>query len=75
MHFHSAYINVLAITMIFAAAAGALVTIGTVIANVIRKAKKAVNDTLGIDENRNKEVEADLDESFGETASQDSAKN
>lgn len=75
MQLHSAYINVVAITMVFAAAAGALVTIGAVIMNVVRKAKKSVNEKLGIDENRNKEVEADLSESFGEAASEDSAQS
>ena len=75
MHLHSAYINVVAITMIFAAGAGALVTIGAVIMNVVRKAKKSVNEKLGIDENRGKEVEADLSESFGDASNAKSDKD
>ncbi len=66
MKFQSAYINVVAITMIFAAAAGALVTVGAVIMSVISNAKSSVSEKLGIDENRGKEVEADLSETFGE---------
>ena len=70
MQNYTAYIDVATMSMIFAGAAGVVVTIGTVIATALRKAKKSVNEKLGIDENRNKEVEADLTESFGE----DSAK-
>ena len=69
----TAYIDVTAIAMVSAAAAGALVTIGAVISSKMRKVKKTVNDKLGIDENRNKEVEADLSEGFGETIQDESS--
>lgn len=73
MKFQSAYINVVAITMIFAAAAGALVTLGAVIMSIVSSAKSSVREKLGIDENRGKEVEADLSETFGETQDDTSA--
>ena len=41
------------------AVAGVVIAVGAIIGIYWRKAKKKVNDTLGIDENRNKEVESD----------------
>ncbi len=67
MQNYTAYIDVATLSMIFAGAAGIIVTIGAVISTKMRKVKKSVNEKLGIDENRNKEVEADLAEGFGET--------
>ena len=39
--------------------AGIVVAVGAVVAVYFRRAKKKLNDKLGIDENRNKEVESD----------------
>ena len=64
----TAYIDVTSISMVFAAVAGAAVTIGAVIAVYFRRVKNKVNEKLGIDENRNKEVEGELTGGFGEEA-------
>lgn len=64
----NAYIDAATMSMVFAAIAGAAVTIGAVIAVYFRRAKHKVSEKLGIDENRNKEVEGDLTGGFGETA-------
>ena len=70
----TAYIDVTSISMVFAAVAGAAVTIGAVIAVYFRRVKNKVNEKLGIDENRNKEVEDELTGGFGEDASVETAK-
>ncbi len=41
------------------AIAGIVIAAGAVVAVFVRKAKKKVSNKLGIDENRNKEVESD----------------
>ena len=46
-------------TYVIQAVAGVVIAVGAIIGIYWRKAKKKVNDTLGIDENRNKEVESD----------------
>lgn len=66
MQIISAYIDAASISMVAAAAAGALVTIGTFVAVYLRRAKKAINNKLGIDENQKKEQEAEVTGSFGE---------
>ncbi len=41
------------------AVAGIVIAVGAAVGIYWRKAKKKINDTLGVDENRNKEVESD----------------
>lgn len=67
----NAYIDAATMSMVFAAAAGAVVTIGAVLAVYFRRVKHKVSEKLGIDENRNKEVEGELSGGFGEEASAD----
>ena len=62
----TAYIDAATMSMVFAAVAGAAVTIGAVIAVYFRRVKHKVSKTFGIDENHNKEIEALLDEGFGQ---------
>ncbi|MBE6737331.1 MAG: hypothetical protein E7566_01575 [Ruminococcaceae bacterium] len=64
----NAYIDAATMSMVFAAVAGAAVTIGAVIAVYLRRVKHKVSEKLGIDENRNKEVEGELTGGFGESA-------
>ena len=54
-----AYIDPSVMTYIIQAVAGIVIAVGAVVGIYWRRAKKKVNDTLGIDENRNKEVESD----------------
>ena len=54
-----AYIDPSVMTYIIQAVAGIIIAAGAVVGIYWRKARKKVNDTLGIDENRNKEVESD----------------
>ena len=54
-----AYIDPSVMTYIIQAVAGIVIAVGAVVGIYWRKAKRKVNDTLGIDENRNKEVESD----------------
>ena len=54
-----AYIDPSAMTYIIQAVAGIVIAVGAVIGIYWRKAKKKISDTLGVDENRNKEVESD----------------
>jgi len=68
MQIISAYIDAATMSMVFAAAAGAVVTIGAVVAVYFRRVKHKVSEKLGIDENRNKEVEGELTGGFGENA-------
>lgn len=63
----NAYIDPSVMTYVIQIAAGVVVAIGAVAGVYIRKAKKKLNEKLGIDENKNKEVEndeivADIDE-------------
>lgn len=55
----SAYIDPSLTTYVIQAIAGIVVVLGTAVGIYIRRAKKKVSDKLGIDENRNKEVETD----------------
>ena len=55
----NAYIDPSITTYVIQAAAGAAVAVGAVVGIYFRRAKKKVNDTLGLDENRNKEIESD----------------
>lgn len=54
-----AYVDPSVMTYLIQAVAGLVIAVGAGIAFYFRKAKKKINDKLGIDENRNKEVESD----------------
>ena len=54
-----AYIDPSVMTYTIQAVAGIVIAIGAAIGIYYRKMKKKVSDKLGIDENRNKEVESD----------------
>ena len=53
------YIDPSVTTFVIEAVAGIVIAGGAVISVMLRKAKRKINDKLGIDENRNKEVESD----------------
>ena len=53
------YIDPSVMTYTIQAIAGVVIAIGAFITVYFRKVKKKVNNKLGIDENRNKEVESD----------------
>ena len=55
-----AYIDPSVATYAIQVVAGVVVAIGAVVGIYWRKAKKKVQDKLGIDENANKEVEEDI---------------
>ncbi len=54
-----AYIDPSVMTYLIQAIAGVVIAIGAVIGIYFRRAKKKINNKLGIDENKNKEVESD----------------
>lgn len=54
-----AYIDPSVTTYVIQAIAGIVVATGAVAGIYWRKAKKKINEKLGVDENRNKEVESD----------------
>lgn len=60
------YIDPSVTTYLIQAIAGIVIAVGAGLAIYFRKAKKKVSDKLGIDENRNKEVESDDIEFTGE---------
>ncbi len=53
------YIDPSVMSYMIQAIAGIVIAAGAVVAVFVRKAKKKVSNKLGIDENRNKEVESD----------------
>lgn len=53
------YIDPSVMTYAIQAIAGIVIAVGAFIGIYFRKAKKKINDKMGIDENRNKEVESD----------------
>lgn len=55
----NAYIDPSVMTYMIQVIAGIAVAVGAVAGVFFRKAKKKVNEKLGIDENKNKEVESD----------------
>lgn len=55
----SGYLDPSVMTYTIQAIAGVVIAIGAVAGIYWRKAKKKVSDKLGIDENKNKEVEGD----------------
>ncbi|MBO4889329.1 MAG: hypothetical protein J5589_13630 [Firmicutes bacterium] len=54
-----AYIDPSVTTYLIQAIAGVVIAVGAVVGIYFRRAKKKVSEKLGIDENRNKEVESD----------------
>lgn len=54
-----AYVDPSVMTYIIQAVAGVVIAIGAIVGVYWRKAKKKMSDKLGIDENKNKEVESD----------------
>ena len=54
-----AYIDPSVMTYVIQAVAGIIIAVGAAVGIYWRRAKKKINDRLGIDENRNKEVESD----------------
>lgn len=54
-----AYIDPSVATYAIQAIAGIVIAVGAAVGIYFRRAKKKINDTLGIDENKNKEVESD----------------
>lgn len=59
MLYKNLYIDPSVMTYLIQAIAGIVIAVGAVVCVFVRKAKKKVSDKLGIDENRNKEVESD----------------
>lgn len=55
----NAYIDPSVMTYAIQAVAGIVIAIGAVVGIYFRRAKKKISDKLGIDENKNKEVEKD----------------
>lgn len=55
----NAYIDPSVMTYMIQVVAGIVIAVGAVAGIYFRKAKKKVSEKLGIDENRNKEVESD----------------
>ena len=53
------YIDPSVVTQLIQAVAGVVIAVGAAVGIYFRKTKKKVNDKLGIDENKNKEVETD----------------
>ena len=53
------YIDPSVTTYLIQAIAGVAIAVGAGLAIYFRKAKKKMNEKLGIDENKNKEVESD----------------
>ncbi len=54
-----AYIDPSVVNYAIQAVAGVLIAVGAVVGIYFRKAKKKISNKLGIDENKNKEVEKD----------------
>lgn len=55
----AAYIDPSVMTYLIQAVAGVVIAVGAAVGIYFRRAKKKLSDKLGIDENRNKEVESD----------------
>ena len=54
-----AYIDPSVMTYLIQAIAGIVIALGAIVGLYFRKAKKKVSQKMGIDENKNKEVESD----------------
>lgn len=73
-----AYIDPSVMTYTIQAIAGVIIAVGAVAGIYWRRAKKKVSEKLGIDENRNKEVESDvleIKEDAEASATTDESKN
>ena len=57
----NAYIDPSVMTYVIQAVAGIVIAVGAAVGIYWRRAKKKINDKLGIDENAKKEVEDDLE--------------
>lgn len=57
----NAYIDPSVMTYVIQAVAGIVIAVGAAVGIYWRKARKKINDKLGIDENAKKEVEDDLE--------------
>ena len=57
----NAYIDPSVMTYLIQAVAGIVIAVGAVVGIYWRKARKKINDKLGIDENAKKEVEDDIE--------------
>ena len=55
----NAYIDPSVMTYLIQAIAGVVIAVGAAVGIYWRRAKKKISKTLGVDENRNKEVESD----------------
>ncbi len=55
----NAYIDPSVMTYLIQAVAGVVIAVGAAVGIYFRRAKKKLSDKLGIDENKNKEVESD----------------
>lgn len=55
----NAYIDPSVATYLIQAIAGVVIAVGAAVGIYFRRARKKINDRLGIDENHNKEVETD----------------
>ncbi len=55
----NAYIDPSVMTVLIQSIAGVVIVVGAAVGLYFRRAKKKINDKLGIDENKNKEVESD----------------
>ena len=55
----NAYIDPSVMTYLIQAVAGIVIAVGAAVGIYFRRAKKKVSEKLGLDENRNKEVESD----------------
>ena len=55
----SAYLDPSVMTYAIQAIAGVIIAVGAAVGIYWRKAKKKINNKLGVDENRHKEVESD----------------
>ncbi len=69
-----AYIDPSVTTYLIQAIAGVVIALGAIAGIYFRRAKKKVSEKLGIDENRNKEVESDEIVIQDEEKNEDSAK-
>ncbi len=68
-----AYIDPSVTTYAVQAIAGVAIAVGAFAAVYLRKAKKKVNEKLGIDENAKKEVEGEIEEITPDTNAEDNA--
>lgn len=56
----NAYLDPSVVTYVIQAVAGIVIAVGAAVGIYWRRAKRKINDKLGVDENANKEVEEDI---------------